>query len=47
VAFLVRVRAAAFRRGSLSLVVSASDPAQPNAVAVSRRVRLTVAPRRG
>jgi len=46
-AFLVRVRAAAFRRGSLSLVVSARDPAEPKAVAVSRLVRLTIAPPRG
>jgi len=45
--FVVRVRAAAFRRGSLSLVVTASDPAEPNDVAVSRRVRLTLALRRG
>ncbi len=46
-AFLVRVRAPASWRGSVSLVVSASDPAEPKGVAVSRRVRLTVAPRRG
>jgi len=46
-AFLVRVRAAASWRGSVSLVVSATDPAEPKSAAVSRRVRLTVAPRRG
>jgi len=46
-AFLIRVRAPASWRGSVSLVVSASDAAEPKGVAVSRRVRLTVAPRRG